>query len=162
MTGTRAVIWVAAGILALVVAAVVVVLLAGTRPPVTFPPDSPQAAMQGYLAAWEERDLERAYGSFSSDIKARVTLDEYESSVRGYGEVAPGEEAVYIDAAEGSGDQVTLHLTVEHYVDYGGGPGADTYRSETTVRMVRESDGWKIDDQLIGAEPGAFVDEPAF
>jgi hypothetical protein len=106
--------------------------------------------MQAYLAAWEDRDLATAYGYFSDDIRAQVTLDEYENAARGFGEVSPGDEAVYIDAADGTGDRITLHLTVEHY--YGDGPGSESYRSTTTVRMVRQADGWKIDEQLVGVE----------
>jgi hypothetical protein len=161
MTSTRAITWIGAGILVLVVASATVVLLAEGRRPTSFPPGSPQAAMQGYLAAWEERDLEAAYGYFSDDIKASVSLEQYEDAVRGYPEVESGDEAVYIDAAEGSGDRISLHLTVERF--YGGGPGSETYRSTTSVRMVRQADGWKIDDQLIGVEPGPFpFDERPF
>jgi hypothetical protein len=160
MTGTRAITWIGAGILALVVASAVIVLLAEGRAPTSFPAGSAQAAMQGYLAAWEERDLERAYGYFSDDIQARISLDDYQNAVRGYGEFPPGEEAVFIDAAEGSGDSTTLHLSVERY--YGEGPGAGSDRTQTTVRMVRQADGWKIDDQLIGVEstPFPFDEQP--
>lgn len=154
MTSTRAIFWIGGGILALVVAATAVVLLAESRRPTTFPPGSPEAAMQGYLAAWEERDLETAYGYFSDAIKARVTLEEYENAVRGYGDFDPGDEAVYIDGAEGSGDRIGLQLTIERLS--GDGPGTETYRSTTSVPMVRQADGWKIDEQLIGVEARPF------
>ncbi|HET6820603.1 MAG TPA: nuclear transport factor 2 family protein [Candidatus Limnocylindria bacterium] len=154
MSPTRAVTWVGGGVLALVVIAAVVVLLAENRTPASFPAGSPQAALQGYLAAWEDRDLETAYGYFSDSIRSQVTLDEYETAVRGFGDPSPGNEAVFIDATQGSGDRVTVHLTVEHYS--GDGPGAASYRTTTTVEMAREPDGWKLDEQLIGIEQVPF------
>jgi hypothetical protein len=154
MTSTRAVTLIAAGILALVVLGAVVVLLAENRTPTSFPAGSPEAAMQGYLAAWDSNDLETAYGYFSDAVQSQVTLAEYQDAVRGFGDVSPGDEAIYIDAAEIDADRATVHLTVEHYS--GDGPGAETYRSTSTVRMVRDAAGWKIDQQLIGVEPIPF------
>lgn len=119
--------------------------------------------MQRYLAAWEERDYEAAYGFFSEEIKADATLDQYESQARSYGEgyIGGGETATYIDDAVGEGDEVTLHLTVEQfYAD--GGPGGSSFRTQRTVRMVREADGWKIDEPLIGIEPAAPFGEFPF
>jgi hypothetical protein len=143
------------------VVAAIVVLLAEGRRPTTYPPGSPEAAMQGYLAAWEEGELETAYGYFSDAIKTSVTLEEYQNAARDFEDFEPGDEAVYIDAVEGSGDRISLHLTIEHF--YGDGPGGETSRSTTSVRMVRQDDGWKIDEQLIGVEPGPFpFDERPF
>jgi hypothetical protein len=150
MTSNRAVTTIAAGILGLVVIGAVVVLLAEDRKPATFPAGSPEAAMQAYLAAWEDGDSEKAYGFFSEAVRSQVTLADYQNAVSGFGDVSPGDEAVYIDAAQISGDRATVHLTVEHY--FGDGPGAETYRSTTTVRMVRQADAWKLDQQLIGVE----------
>ncbi len=72
--------------------------------------------------------------------------------------------ATFIDRVEGDETQVTVFLTVEEY--YGDGLG-ESYSSQRTVRMVHE-DGWKIDELLVGLEPGrvpglpgsAIGDEP--
>ena len=161
MTSTRAVTSIAAGILALVVVAAVVVLLAENRGPTTFPAGSPQAAMQAYLAAWEQRDLETAYGLFSAEVKAQASFHEYKRAVDSYGTFAPDGEAVYIDTADTAAERASLHLTIEHYS--GEGPGSNVYRSTATVRMIHEADGWKVDQPLIGVEPAPFpIDGPAF
>lgn len=163
MSTNRSLLFIGGGILALVVLAVAVVLLAEARGPTSFEAGSPEEAMQRYLAAWEERDYEAAYGFFSEEIKADATLDQYESQARSYGEgyIGGGETATYIDDAVGEGDEVTLHLTVEQfYAD--GGPGGSSFRTQRTVRMVREADGWKIDEPLIGIEPAAPFGEFPF
>ena len=161
MSSNRSLVYIGAGILALAVLGVAVVLLAESREPASFEPGSPQAAMQGYLAAWDEGDYEAAYGYFSDEVQADATLEEYESQARlhgtGFGE--SGDRATYIDGVEGDGQRVTVHVTTEEY--FGGGPGAQSYRSQRQVRMVREADGWKIDEPLIWLEPIPFG-EPVF
>jgi hypothetical protein len=161
MSTNRSLLLIGGGILALVVLAIAVVLLAEARGPVSFEPGSPQEAMQRYLAAWEERDYEAAYGFFSSEIRADTTLDQYESQVRAHGDgFIGGETATYIDDVEGEGDRVTLYLTIEQFYDDGGLGGGGSFRSQREVRMVREADGWKIDEPLIGVEPAPFGEFP--
>ena len=158
MTSTRGITYIAGAILGLVIVAAVVVLLAEGRTPNVFPAGSPQAAMRAYLAAWEQRDVDAAYGFFSTAVQANTSQDEYRRAVDSFGDVSPGDEAVFIDAANVTGDSTTLHLTVEHY--YGGGPGSEVFRDTREVRMVREADGWKIDEALIGVESIPFDGAP--
>ena len=104
MSSNRSLVYIGAGIVALAVLGVAVVLLAESREPASFEPGSPQAAMQGYLAAWDEGDYEAAYGYFSDEVQADATLEEYESQARlhgtGFGE--SGDRATYIDGVEGT------------------------------------------------------------
>ena len=165
MSTNRSLLFIGGGILALVVLAVAIVLLAEARGPSSFEAGSPEEAMQRYLAAWEERDYEAAYGFFSEEIRADATLDQYESQARSYGEgnIGNGETATYIDDAVGEGDEVTLHLTVEQFYGDGGlGGGGNSFRTQRAIRMVREADGWKIDEPLIGIEPAASFGEFPF
>lgn len=161
MSTNRSLLFIGGGILALVVLAVAVVLLAEAREPNSFEPGSPQETMQRYLAAWDERDYEAAYGFFSEEVRAEATLEQYESQARAYGGdfFGGGRTATYIDDAVGDGDRVTLHLTVEQFYE-DGGPGGSSFRTQRTVRMVREADGWKIDEPLIGMEPVPFGEFP--
>ena len=159
MSTNRSLLVIGGGILALVALSIAVILLAEARGPATYEPGSPQEAMQRYLAAWEEGDLEAAYSFFSAEVQAENTFEAYERQARPGNEFPDGESAVYIDEAEGEGDRVTLHLTVEYF--YGdGGLGGNSYRTPRTVRMVREADGWKIDEPLIGIESVFFGDFP--
>jgi MecA-like transpeptidase family protein len=161
MSTNRSLLIIGAGVLALVVVAAAIVLLAEGRDPRSFAPGSPEEAMQRYLAAWDERDYEGAYAFFSEEIRASTTLDEYQNQVRAYGDGLPIENtAAYIDDVEGTGDRVTLHLTIEQFYDDGGPGGGSTYRNQRAVRMVREADGWKVDEPLIGLEPAPFGEFP--
>ncbi len=161
MTSNRTLIWIATSIVGVVVVAGAIVLLAGGREPETFEPGSPQAAMQAYLAAWDEGDYEAAYSFFSEGVQADASFDAYESQARSHGSYggSDGSRATFIDDVEGDGDRVTIHLTTEEY--YGDGPGAQVYRNPRQVRMIHESDGWKIDEPLIWLDPGPFGDFPA-
>jgi hypothetical protein len=162
MTHNRSVLYIGAGILALAILGAAVVLLAEGRQPTSFAPGTPEAAMQGYLAAWQEDDYEAAYAFFSDEIKAETSLEAYESQVRGFGDPYLGgsDTAVYIDKAEGDSQRVTLFLTFEQY--YGGGLGGESYRSQREIRMIHQADGWKIDEPLIGLEQIQFGEEPFF
>jgi hypothetical protein len=159
MTGSRSLLYVGVGVLALVFLGAAVVMLAEGRQPASFEPGTPQAMMEGYLAAWQDEDYQAAYDFFSDEIKADTSLEQYEQQVRGLGEPFGGSDtAVYIDKAEGDGPQVTLYLTVEQ--SYGGGIGSESYRSQREVRMVHQADGWKIDEPLIGVEQFPFGEKP--
>jgi hypothetical protein len=161
MKRNRSVLYIGAGVLVVAALGAAVVLLAEGREPVTFEPGTPQAAMQAYMATWQDDDYEAAYRFFSDEVKADTTLEEYESQARGFGDSYGGSErAVYIERAEGDDQRVTLHLTIEEYYA-GGGIGGESYRSQREVRMVQQSDGWKIDEPLIGLEQVQFG-EPRF
>ena len=154
MTSGRSVLVIAAGILGIVVLGAVVVLLAEGREPQAYEPGTPEAAMQAYLAAWDNDDPSAAYDVLSNSIKATVWREDYIAQSGAFGEV-DSNRATFIDRVEGDETQVTVFLTVEEY--YGDGLG-ESYSSQRTVRMVHE-DGWKIDEPLVGLEPAAF---PAF
>jgi len=159
MSTNRSLLVIGGGILALVALSIAVILLAEARGPASFEPGSPQEAMQRYLAAWEERDYEAAYRFFSAGVQADGTFEQYERQARVGDEFHDGETAAYIDDVEGEGDRATLHLTVEMFFD-DGGLGGNSYRSQRSVRMVREADGWKIDEPLIGVESVPFGEVP--
>lgn len=154
MTSGRSVLVIAIGILGVIVLGGAVVLLAEGREPTTYEPGTPEAAMQAYLAAWENDDPGAAYDAFSNSIKASVSREDYIAQSDAYGDAGLN-QATFIDRVEGDESRVTLDLTIEEH--YGEGLG-ESYTSQRTVRMVHE-DGWKIDELLIRLEPGAF---PAF
>jgi predicted lipid-binding transport protein (Tim44 family) len=159
MNSTRSITYIAAGVLALLVAGAVVVLLAGARSPTAFPADSPQAAMQRYLAAWDDRDYATAYGLFSSRVQERGSLAAFERAAKsgGVGGSPDITQAVLIDGAEIDGNEATVHLTVEER--YRDELTIDTFRSPREVLLVREDGSWKIDQPLLGVLVIAFGDD---
>lgn len=152
VTGTpRSLLIIAVGIVALVIVTIVVVLLAGSREQRQFPADSPEGVLQNYVAAYEADDLEAAYAYFSSEVQAEMSQRDFISADAGYGRGAPSRRVMF-DRTSGSGDRVTLHLIIEEF--YSGGIDSSTSRYPRAIRMVREPDGWRIDEPLVGLEPG--------
>jgi hypothetical protein len=142
--------WIALGIAVVVIAATIVVLVAGNRPATSFAADSPEAALQGFLAAWEVDDLDTAYTYFSDPVQARMSLDEYLQS-RDYYYVGDDGHIVQLTRTTGAGDRRQIQLTVEEF--YGVGLGSGSYTHAETVSMVHEADGWKVDESLAGFQP---------
>ena len=159
MGSDRSVLAIAGAIGATVIAAVLIVVALGDRPAASFPSDSPEAAVQAYLAAWDAEDFDAAYAFFSAEVKRQVPLEEYRQVARdqaGYG-YPPGERRrVTIDRVNVQGDRAEVHLSIEHFVGGGGPFGNGSYQSTSVVRLVREQGAWKFDQALIGVEPGPF------
>jgi hypothetical protein len=158
MTSSRSIVLIGAGILALLLLVVAVVLVAGGRGPQRYPPGSPQGVVQGYLAAWDSRDTSAAYAFFSTRIRAawseadyRAATDEYDT----YGRPPDGSaRRVFIDEVTNGSSRVTVRLTVEELI----GEGLDTsvYRSSRTIALVREGADWRIDEPLLWLDPGPY------
>ena len=163
MSSTRTLALIAGGILVLVAVSVAIVLLAGGRQAQVFAADSPQGTVQAYLQAWEEQDAAATWAFFSSDVQDEYSFDDYQRAADDYYRYnSPGDGAsrsVFIDGVDGSGDQVTVRLTVEEY--YGDGLNTSSYRSPRTVRLVREDGDWKLRDPLIWLDPAPFEDGKA-
>jgi hypothetical protein len=152
----RSLVAIAVGVIATVVAAVAIVVIAGERPGAAFPADSPESAVQGYFSAWKDDDLETAYGYFSSRIKSRVPLEQYRSIARDNGfSGAPEQRRVTIDKVEVDDQRAEVYLGIDYSIDipfpFGGG-----YRDTRTIHLAREANAWKIDDALVGLDPGPF------
>lgn len=157
MGSDRSLLAIAGGIAVTVVVAVLIVVVLGDRPPAPFPPGTPEAALQGYVSAWEDEDLEAAYAYFSTGVKATLPFDEYRQAVRDQGNFSggPQQRRVTVDRVELDGERAEVYLSIEYSFDggpfFGGG-----YRDTRTIHLVREAVDWKIDDALIGLEPGPF------
>ena len=157
----RTLVYVAAGIVALLAITAGAVLLLGNREPTSLPADSPEGAVQRHLAAFEDGDFEAAHAHFSSEVREEMDLDAYEQLTRDYGGFPTDtSRRVLFDRTETDGDRSRVHLTVEEY--YGGGPfgGGETYRSPREIRLVREDGEWRIDEPIVGIEPAPFPLDP--
>jgi len=155
----RGLIAIGVGIGVVAILAVVAVGLSAARDPDQFPADSPQAALQAYLQAFEDEDYEAAYASFSADVQRQMSLEEFERAATDYHQYATESRRVLYDGVETDGDErATLRLTVE--VSYGDVLFADRYSYPAEVRMVREDGAWRIDQALVHLDP-APVPAPA-
>lgn len=147
-----------AGIVVLVVVAVIAVVVLGSREAPSFSADTPEGVVQRYLAAVENEDHETAWAYFSADVQADRSLEEYRRTARDYAYYGEQSRRVLFDRSEVNGNRARVWLTVEEY--YGGGPfgGGETYRSDRQISLVREDGTWRIDDPLIGLEPMPGID----
>jgi hypothetical protein len=150
----RALAFIAAGIGAVVVLAIAVVLLAGNRPATTYPEDTPEGTFQRYYAAFEAGDYAAAYAFLSTRAAGRIALEEYERQAEDFAAGSDGgpTRRILFDRVTGGGTRRTLHLTVEEF--YGDGLDASRNRYPLNVRMVREGDAWRIDEPLVGVNQG--------
>jgi hypothetical protein len=153
----RGLLLIGAGIVGLLLITIVVVILAGNVGEADIPPGSPQAAIQAYLAAFEDDNLELAHGFFSNAIREQWSLEDYRRSVEGYGMDRGGQaRRVLFDRADETDGRVRVHLTVEEF--YGDGLSGDVYRSSREIRMVREEGAWRLDQRLVWLDqvPSSF------
>ena len=158
MGSDRSLLAIAGGIVATVVIAVLIVVVLGDRPPPAFPAGTPEAALQGYVAAWEDEDLEAAYAYFSTSVKGTVPFDQYRQAARDQGTFsggAPQQRRVTIDKVELDGERAEVYLSIEYSFE-GGLPFGGGYRDTRTIHLVKEANDWKIDEALLGLEPGPF------
>jgi len=156
-TSDRSLVFIGVGVATLVLAAAAAVLLLGTREATDFDIDTPEGVVQRHLAAYEDGDYDAAWALFSSDVQSTMPLEEYRRAARDFGSYSDlGSRRILFDATEIDGDRARVRLTVEEY--YEGGPfgGGDTFRSSREITLVREAGDWRIDDPLIGLEPGPF------
>lgn len=134
---------IALGVTLIVVVAATIVLLGGNRAVASYAPDSPEGAFQQYLTAWYGEDYDSAYGFFSSSVKGRVSLDSFTMQSQ-YGAT---NQTVSLVQTTGSGDRITVVVRVEDH--YG---GDQSYEHQETITMLREADGWRIDEALLGVD----------
>ncbi|MGZ8562478.1 MAG: hypothetical protein ACXWWU_02545 [Candidatus Limnocylindria bacterium] len=154
---SRSLLYIGAGILALLVISVVIVLAIGRTATPDYPADSPEGTLQRYFAAFEEGDYEGAYEYFSARVKEQMSVDDFRRSIGMYQGGAPGGQRVLFQGTSGEGDRVRVELVIEYFYDDGFGGGSSSQPRQ--ISMVREDGEWRIDDALAGLEP-AMIDAP--
>ena len=148
----RSILLVGGAIVALVVLALVVAV-AVPRQPTTYAAGTPEAAFQAFYKAWEDGDIDAAYGHLSSSVAADLTLAEYRRLDAEQSWQRGQDRRLVLLAADVTGDRATLRIRVD---EASGGLGGDRYSSERSVRLVRENDAWRIDEPLVGIESVAY------
>jgi len=142
------------GIAAVVVVALTLVFLLPRSEP-SYPPGSPEAAFQAYLAASDAGDIEAAYAAFSPRVRAGWTYDAYVREADLYGSYA-GERRVYIDRVVRIGEeQATLHLTIE-WMSAAGLTTSHWYERDVRIRMVSVGGTWYVDQALLGTQQASY------
>lgn len=160
--GSNRLIFVIGGVVvALAIASVLVVLSVGDRTSEAYPEDTPEGALQRYLESFESGDLAGAHAWFSDRVRSEMDLASYQRMVDQFGSLLADDRPrrVLVDERVGTGDSISLRVIVEELED--GGIGASTQRYEREIRMLRQPDGWRIDEPLIWLEPGPITEPPS-
>jgi hypothetical protein len=160
MSGARTIGLIVGGIVVLIGASIAVVLLAGNRGPQTFPSDSPEAALQVYLKAWDAGDEKAAYAVFSKAARRAMSFGEFQRAARQWrsNQAPDSSRTVLFERSEVGPRSATVFLIVEER--YGEGLSGGSYRSSREVRLVREGDAWKLADPLVWLEPAEYFAGP--
>jgi hypothetical protein len=138
-------------IVGFVVVATAIVLLAGATPVREYPADSPEGTIQRYLRALDERDLDGAYTLLSGTAQATFGKAQFSEQQYAYGPYGDDSgRLVRIDRTEVAGDRATVGLTIEMY--WSGGFGSSRTVLHRTIRLARESGGWRLDEALVGPD----------
>ena len=145
---SRPILWLTIALVAPAVVAVAVVLLGGRVTPATYPADSPEAAFQAYLNAYDGPDPAAAYAALTKRVRDTWPYDEYvmETSKWQTGQ----DHRTWIDRVERSGGRATLCLTIEY--SSGNGLSTSTWTDHRQVRMALEDGAWRIDQRLVGID----------
>lgn len=123
-----------------VIAAAGIAVAMGTRAP-AYPEDSPEYAVQQYVAAVADRDASKAIGYLSSELVARCESIPRESITnRGRSSV----RATLLEVTRRDGTAVVRVRVTESYGDapFGGGES----NMEQTFELTRSADGWRFTD----------------
>jgi hypothetical protein len=139
----RPLVAVAALMVVLAVASTAAVVLVGGPKEVTYPAGSPEAAFQAFVWAAKRGDWTTADGLLSSGAKAQGVTAE---AAAGYTTLT--DVTVSIRSSSRTGDRATL--SVDYEFSSGSGFGSNSYDTLSSVQMVLEADGWKLDSRLGG------------
>jgi hypothetical protein len=137
----------------LFMAALVVVL--ASRPVGLYPADTPEGTFQRYLEAFQMEELETAYGYLSAREQQHVSFERFSRAADDYRRWGPYDERLTLERVDIRGERATVHL-VAHYP--GGGPFSGGWQEPLSIRLVREPDGWRIDEPLIGTQRWDFYE----
>ena len=157
MTANRSLLAIGGGVVALVVVTLAVVLLTDSGGPTSFGPDSPEAALQAYIAALEDGNTDAAYAAFSSDVRSRVSSQalERELDIRDGG--GRPDTRYLLTAASVDGATARVTVTAEEF--YEDGLGGSTNRNDYEIRLIREDGAWHIDEPLVWFEPAPYLEQ---
>ncbi|MDA1348683.1 MAG: hypothetical protein O3A47_07430 [Chloroflexi bacterium] len=100
-----------AALAALLVASIIVALVEGD---VEFEPGSPEAAVQTFLRAVGDDDLETAYGMLNNDLQEQCTLEEFAGGPRMFGSDI-GDRRLTLESTRTVGDTVFVDVRVTEF-----------------------------------------------
>lgn len=152
----RGLIVIGAGILALLVVVVTLVLAMDTAAHPEFEPGTPEAALGDYLADFEAGDFTAAYMRFSGSVREQWEPGAYRVAARSSRlSTDRSTRRVLVEGSDVDGDVALVRMTFETFLS--NGLDSETVRDSRAIRMVREDGVWRIDEPLIWLDPGPWM-----
>jgi len=159
MTANRSLLAIGAGVIALVIVTLAVVLLTDDGDGTSFAPDSPEAALEAYITALEDGNVDAAYAMFSDGVRSRVSADAFEREVglRDTGTPDGPDTRYLVTATNVDGETALVTVTVEEF--YGDGLNGSTNRYDHEIHLVREDGAWHIYEPLVWLESAPYLEQ---
>lgn len=145
---TRPLLFIAGGLIGVLVIAAVIMLLAN-RPQPAFPADTPEGTFQRYLAAFDDGDYQTSYAYLSTSAQDAVPYSRYERAARDYSTWNSGRQRLTLDNVRVTGERATIYLVVRE----GGGPFDGGWEDSVSIGLVRQQGEWRIDQPLLRIYP---------
>lgn len=128
----------------LVVAVSASVAIAFGSPDVTeFAPDTPEGTLQRYMTAARDNDAAVMDSLLSERVRDERSKDTFGPDYC----IEAEDRIVTVDRVSTEGDTAVIFLNIEQFDASLFGSGGNDWQQET--RLVREADGWKIDDAFF-------------
>jgi hypothetical protein len=143
----RPLIFIAASIIVLSAVSVAIALFAASDEPQTFAAGSPEFAVQRYIEAVQDREVDAAYEMLSESAQRDISRSELRDFIR-YSYIQDPDWRIRLTDVNVTGDRATVELTVEYT---GGGPlDLNRYSERQNIPLVLEDGEWKIDEPFLG------------
>lgn len=133
---TRWLVGTAIAIAAVVVASVVVAVLLGDSE-TEFEPGTPEATVQAYFRAIQDRDTELAKSQLTTDLRERCLTEDFRRSY------APQDD-FSVRIRETTEYERVTEVTVLIAIRGGESPFGNGYETDSVVVLEREDDAWRI------------------
>jgi hypothetical protein len=137
---------IAAFVIVLTVASTAAVLVVGGPGQKAYATGTPEAAFQSFVDAVQNNDWVTANTLVSASMKDRGT-----DAQTAAGMLTAGGTTVTIESSAGDVSRTTLFVTIQ-IGSNSGMPLNPSYTMGSSVDMVREADGWKLDSTVGGGK----------
>ena len=131
----RSILLLVGGAIALLLAGVAVTLVVSRGPETTYPPDSPEGTVAGFLRLLEDGEVDQAYDLVAMEIDR----DQFR---RQFSDWSERSRRVTLVRSSIDGDSATVVVDISTFS--GGAFGASEYTNRHTFTLERRNGAWRI------------------
>lgn len=131
----RSILLLVGGAIALLIAGVAVTLVVSRGPETTYPPDSPEGTVAGFLRLLEDGELDQAYAL----VSMQTDREQFRQQFGGWTERS---HRVTLVRSSTDGDSATVVVDISTFS--GGAFGASDRTSRHTFTLERRNGAWRI------------------